>query len=96
MAAILIVTTTVKDQVAYQEYVQNVGPTLAPFEGKAIIRGKVDWLFSGELNHDSVGVIQFPDLAAIKSWHASEAYQALIALRNRAAEMTIIAYAVPE
>jgi len=96
MTAFFIATTTVKDQAAYQAYVQSVGPTLAPFGGKALLRGKTDCALAGEPTHDSVGVIEFPDLAAIKAWHASEAYQALIALRSKAAEMTITAYAVPE
>jgi uncharacterized protein (DUF1330 family) len=95
MAAFFIVTTTVKNQDAYDKYIQNVGPTLAPFEGKALLRGKADSALAGELDHQTVGIIEFPDLAAIKAWHASEAYQALIPLRSKAAEMTITAYAVP-
>lgn len=95
MAAFFIVTTTVKNQDAYDKYIQNVGPTLAPFGGKALLRGKADSALVGELDHQTVGIIEFPDLAAIKAWHASEAYQALIPLRSEAAEMTITAYAVP-
>lgn len=95
MAAFFIVTTTVKDQDAYQTYVQSVGPTLAPFGGKALLRGKADCALVGELTHQTVGIIEFPDLEAVKSWYASDAYQALVPLRNRAADMTITAYAVP-
>lgn len=95
MAAFFIVTTTVKDQDAYQAYIQSVGPTLSPFGGKAILRGKADCALAGELSHQTVGIIEFPDLEAIKDWYASEAYQALIPLRSEAADMTITAYAVP-
>ena len=96
MAAFFVVTTTVKDQDAYQNYVQSVGPTLSPFGGKAILRGKAECALAGELAHQSVGIIEFSDLAAIKAWHASDAYQALIPLRTKAADMTITAYSVPE
>ena len=37
---------------------------------------------AGELDHQTVGIIEFPDLAAIKTWHGSDAYQALIPLRS--------------
>lgn len=95
MAAFFIVTTTVKNQDAYEKYIQSVGPTLAPFGCKALLRGKADCALAGELDHQTVGIIEFPDLAAIKAWHGSDAYQALIPLRNEAADMTITAYAVP-
>lgn len=95
MAAFFIVTTTVKDPEAYQTYVEGVGPTLAPFGGKPVLRGKAEAALAGELDHQSVGVIEFPDLAAIQAWHASDAYQALIPTRTKAADMTITAYAVP-
>jgi len=95
MTAFFIVTTTVKDQEAYQTYAQSVGPTLAPFGGKAVLRGKADGALAGQLNHQSVGIIEFPDIDAVKAWYASDAYQALIPLRTRAADMTIITYVVP-
>lgn len=95
MAAFFIVTTTVKNQDAYEKYIQSVGPTLAPFGGKAVLRGKADCALAGELDHQTVGIIEFPDLAAIKAWYDSDAYQALIPLRSEAADMTITAYAAP-
>lgn len=95
MAAFFIVTTTVKDQEAYQAYIQSVGPTLAPFGGKAVLRGKAVEALAGALNHETVGIIEFPDIDALNDWHASEAYQALLPLRSRAADMTITSYVIP-
>lgn len=95
MAAFFIVTTTIKDQEAYQAYVQSVGPTLASFGGKALLRGKAVESLAGVLTHQTVGIIEFPDIDALNSWHASKAYQALIPLRGRAADMTITSYIVP-
>lgn len=95
MAAFFIVTTTVKDPESYQTYVQSVGPTLAPFGGKALLRGKAVEALAGTLTHQAVGIIEFPDIDALKNWHSSEAYQALIPLRSKAADMTITSYVVP-
>lgn len=95
VAAFFIVTTTVKDPDSYQTYVQSVGPTLAPFGGKALLRGKAVAVLAGTMTHQMVGIIEFPDIDKLNAWHASEAYQALIPLRSRAADMTITSYVVP-
>ncbi|KPH83147.1 DUF1330 domain-containing protein [Bosea vaviloviae] len=95
MAAFFIVTTTVKDSEAYQTYVQSVGPTLVAFGGKALLRGKAVAALAGTMTHQMVGIIEFPDIDELNAWHASEAYQVLIPLRSRAADMTITSYVVP-
>ena len=37
-------------------------------------------------------VIRFPDPAAFRAWFDSPAYQALIPLREQAAEVTLVGY----
>jgi uncharacterized protein (DUF1330 family) len=37
-------------------------------------------------------VIRFPSLEAADGWHQSAAYQALIPLRNQAADVVLITY----
>jgi uncharacterized protein (DUF1330 family) len=37
-------------------------------------------------------VIRFPDLKAVDGWYASAAYQALIPLRQEAADMDLLSY----
>ena len=39
-------------------------------------------------------VIRFPSIDAIDRWYHSDAYQALIPLRDEAADVTIVGYAV--
>lgn len=95
MTAFFIVTTTIKDPEKYQAYVQGVGQTLAPFGGKALLRGKAVGALAGELTHQTAGIIEFPNIDALNGWHASEAYQVLIPLRVEAADMTITSYIVP-
>lgn len=95
MTAFFIVTATVKDPQKYQAYAQGVGPTLSAFGGKALRRGKAARALSGDLDHQSVVIVEFPDVAALDAWYASDEYQALIPLRTEAADMTITAYEVP-
>ena len=44
------------------------------------------------VNHQIVGIIRFPDMAALNNWYESDAYQGLILLRDEAAEFTIVKY----
>jgi uncharacterized protein (DUF1330 family) len=37
-------------------------------------------------------VIRFPNRAAVNNWHDSAAYQALVPLRRRAADVLIVSY----
>jgi len=37
-------------------------------------------------------VIEFPDQQAVAGWHASAAYQALVPLRQQAADVVLLAY----
>ncbi|WP_341711821.1 DUF1330 domain-containing protein [Erythrobacter sp.] len=95
MSAFFVVTATIKDPDKYHAYAQGVGPTLAAHGGKALKRGKAVRALAGELAHQSIVIVEFPELAALEAWHASEEYQALIPLRSEAADMTITAYEVP-
>jgi uncharacterized protein (DUF1330 family) len=49
-------------------------------------------VLSGAHRHDDVVVIRFPDPPAVAGWFGSPAYQALIPLREQAAEMILISY----
>ena len=48
--------------------------------------------FSGDSPHADIVVIRFPSAAAASGWFASPAYQALIPLREQAAEVLLLAY----
>jgi uncharacterized protein (DUF1330 family) len=43
--------------------------------------------------HPDIVVIRFPSLADAQGWHASPAYQALIPLRQEAADVVLTTYA---
>ena len=83
---------TVRDPSGWQEYCSRVPATLAPWQGEVMLRGQVREVFHGDHPHVHTVVLRFPDDAAAAGWHASPAYQALIPLRDAAADVVLVSY----
>jgi uncharacterized protein (DUF1330 family) len=92
MAAYLIGHITVKDPARWEKYVEGVHGSLVPHRGEVVFRGRRVSVLAGEHPHDLTVVIRFPDQGALQSWYDSETYQALIPLREKAADVVIISY----
>ncbi len=92
MTAFFVATVSVKDSEKFQEYGAKASQTLQGFGGELVLRGKAEGALVGAVNHQVVGIVKFPDMATLNSWHESDAYQALIPLRDEAAEFTIVKY----
>jgi uncharacterized protein (DUF1330 family) len=90
--AYLIGHITVKDARKWDEYRSAVPDTLTPWGGELVLRGKRAKILAGEYPHTDVVVIRFPDQDALNAWHSSTAYQALIPLRQQAADLVLISY----
>lgn len=84
---------SVHDEVKWAEYRSRVPATLAPWGAELLLRGQRAVVLAGEHRHTDVFVIRFPDLGAVDAWFASAAYQALIPLRNAAADVDLVSYA---
>lgn len=94
-AAYLVGHITVKDAEKWRIYREQVPTTLKPWGAEVTFRGKLVAAFSGEHPYDDIVVIRFPSTEAVTSWHASTAYQALLPLRQQAADMLLLAYETP-
>ncbi len=94
MSAYLVGHITVKDDQLWQEYVAGVQESLAHFESKIIFRGQLAAVLTGKHGHDLLVVIDFPDQTTLNAWYQSEKYQALIPLRDEAADVVITSYEV--
>ena len=92
MAAYLIGHITVKDPVLWRTYVDGVQQSLLPFGAEVVFRGKRAIVLTGEHHHQNAVVIKFTDQAALQAWYASPAYQALIPIRDQAADAVLISY----
>ena len=92
MASYLVGHITVTDDELWQKYVSGVQESLLPFDSKVIFRGKLASVLAGKHEHDLAVVIEFPDQSTLDNWFSSEKYQALIPLRDKAANVVIMAY----
>ncbi|MBA2722698.1 MAG: DUF1330 domain-containing protein [Methylibium sp.] len=90
--AFVIGSIRIKDAAKWQQYRDAVPATLAPWRGEILLRGRRALLLSGETAHTDTVVIRFPDTASVEGWYRSDAYAALIALRNEAAEVLLVSY----
>ncbi|GMV56970.1 MAG: hypothetical protein AMXMBFR72_00910 [Betaproteobacteria bacterium] len=92
MPAYLVGTIRVTDPEAWQRYVEQVGATFPPHEGKVLFRGAKAIELNGRAHGERIVVAEFPDLAALRRWHDSAEYRSLIALRDRGADVVLTAY----
>ena len=93
MSACVIGHITVKDAEKWAQYRAQVPATLTPWGAELLFRGKVDAVLAGGHPHTDTVVIRFPDAAAVAGWYNSPAYQALIPLREHAADLVLVSFA---
>lgn len=91
-AAYVIGHITVKDAEKWKVYCSKIPATLVPWDAKLVFRGKRLTLMSGEHNHIDTVVLHFPNAGAVNGWFNSSAYQALISLREQAADIVLVSY----
>ena len=89
MSTYLSAIITVKNPEKLKEYISQVPATMAPFGAKLVCRGKVQSVLAGEAKHQIEAVFEFPSEDALHGWYNSDAYQALIPLRNEVCTMTL-------
>ncbi len=77
MTACLVGTIRVIDAAAWRYCVGRVGPTFAPYGGTVLFRGSKAQPLSGSAHGDRIVAAAFPDMEALRAWHASPAYRAL-------------------
>lgn len=93
MSACVIGHITVKDAEKWAQYRAQVPATLAQWGAELLFRGQTSGVLAGSHAHTDTVVISFPDLASVTGWYQSAAYQALIPLRQQAADLDLITFA---
>jgi uncharacterized protein (DUF1330 family) len=83
---------TVKNESKWAEYRGQVLATLTPFGGELVFRGNQVRALSGKCPHADIVVIRFPSLAHADAWHNSATYQALLPIRQEAADVVLTTY----
>ncbi len=92
MAAYLVGQMTVKDPELWKQYVAGVARSLEPFGAQIVFRGQRGAVLAGDQPHDRAVVVRFRDHETLLGWFRSPAYQGLIPLRTRAADMVLVSY----
>jgi uncharacterized protein (DUF1330 family) len=90
--AYLVGHVTVKSPDKWAEYASRVPGTLQPWGAELVFRGKQLATYSGHIPHPDIVVIRFPDAGAVDGWFNSPAYQALLPLREEAADVVLLSY----
>lgn len=92
MTALMISTIKVKQPEKLQEYLPKVSQLGSRHGAELVFKGPVKGAIAGAEDHQMVVVVRFPSVADIDALFASDEYQPLLALREEAADMTIIKY----
>jgi uncharacterized protein (DUF1330 family) len=92
MAAHVIGLIRLKDEVAWREYVSQVGATIAQYGGEVLFRGITDSVFAGNHPHDLSVALRFADIVAAKRWLDSPEYQRIVPIRDKGADVTLTVY----
>lgn len=92
MSACVIGHITIRDVDKWAQYRAKVPATLAPWDAELLFRGQLATILSGAHAATDTVVIRFPDVAAVDGWYQSAAYQALIPLREQAADVILLSF----
>lgn len=91
MAASVIVDVEVKDPKDFEEYRQAVGPTVAQYGGKALVRNGNFEVLEGAWTPKSIAVLEFRSMDAARRWYNSPEYKPLIAQRKATSSASLVA-----
>ncbi|MDB4837453.1 DUF1330 domain-containing protein [Marinomonas sp.] len=83
MSAYIVVDLTPNDATKLQEYSALAAETLLPFDGAFLVKSPIESLH-GEGALKVKVIIAFPDRERASNWYKSDAYQAIIPLRDEA------------
>jgi uncharacterized protein (DUF1330 family) len=85
VAAYVIVEIDVHDTEAYGPYVEGATTSVALAGGRYLARGGATRSLEGDPPRSRVVVMTFPDLEAAVGWYNSDAYQAVLPIRQAGA-----------
>lgn len=91
MAAYLVADVEVTDVQAYQEYRDRVPAVIAAHGGRYLVRGGAVERLEGAATLHRFVVLEFPDMAKLRSFYESPEYQTLIPLRQKGSRASLFA-----
>jgi len=91
MRAYLIANIEITDPAGYEAYRERVPSTIVAYGGRFLTRGGALDVLEGSWTPKRLVIVEFPSMAALRSWYDSPEYHPLIELRNRFARSSLIA-----
>jgi uncharacterized protein (DUF1330 family) len=91
MRAYVIADIDVTDPGGYEAYRKRVPSTIVAHGGRFLTRGGALEVLEGSWSPKRLVIVEFPSMAALRSWYDSLEYRPLIELRNRFARSSLIA-----
>ncbi|WP_138518077.1 DUF1330 domain-containing protein [Limnobacter alexandrii] len=92
MGAYVVGQISIIDPLKWQQYRDKVPGTLVPWNAELVFRGVKAENLALQNAYNDIVVIRFPSLEAAHGWFQSDAYQALIPLREAAANVMLTSY----
>jgi len=92
MPAFFIAQVKLKDGEKFQDYGGKAKAIFAEYGAQLVARGKATGSIAGDLSHDAAAILKFPDMQKLEAAFASDAYRAIVPLRDEAADITIVKY----
>lgn len=93
MACKIIGLIRLKDHQAFEEYRNRVGETVSLYGGRVCARASFDQFHWNELGcppFDALVELEFADPGQAKRWADSPEYQALLGVRQKAMDLTLL------
>ena len=90
MPGYIIADIEVKDSATFEQYRQQVVPSLTRYGGKYLVRGGRAETLEGSWEPRRLVVVQFESAERARQWWASQEYQAPKQLRQRAAITNLV------
>lgn len=91
MAAYLIADVEITDPLIFEEYRAKVPAVIAAHGGRYLVRGGAHQRLEGNAELHRVIVIEFPDMAKLKSFYDCPEYLPLIELRQKSSRSSLFA-----
>jgi uncharacterized protein (DUF1330 family) len=91
MSAYLHADIEVTDPVAFEEYRRQVPAVIAAHGGRYLVRGGAAEVLEGDGLPKRQVIVEFPDMAHLRAFYDSAAYQPLKRLRQRSSTATLVA-----
>ena len=93
MTAIMVSNLTITDPEEFQEYLRKSKELAGAYGAKLMFKGRFRERLNGDQDQKQMVVIaEFPNMDAIRSWNGSDAYQALVPLRDRSSVQNMMVY----